>query len=243
MRGGVTVTAYVWLTFLYPSLGWVLGGISGRTTGLNIGGNAAASYYFSTRHDVRHGWVVSIPAVVGESCASQEFSTEEDLQRLTVVQLKDRLRGIGLMVSGNKAELVERLYKGMVSSSMNGNGKMGGNNIYIDSTTPHSCKCNTARRRSKINTNRDSTINSLVRQKGECPECVILLDGEKMPTSLASSNSNPTNGNNDDEQLEISRFKPKQRLLTDDDLLPPKRSKHSPSHPRHVDRNFQRAYK
>ena len=36
-------------------------------------------------------------------------STPEDLSLLTVVQLKDRLRDLGLPVSGRKQELISRL--------------------------------------------------------------------------------------------------------------------------------------
>ncbi len=279
MRGGIT--AYVWLTSLYPSLGWVLGGISGRT-GLNLGGGAA-SYCFSTRPVVRHGWV-SIP-VVGAS-ASRESSTE-DLQRLTVVQLKDRLRELGFMVSGNKVELVERLCKGINSRT---GGKGENDNDINDSTahscrcrsrrssdindrTAHSCRCRSRRSSNAISENAPDTsvelppplegdlgdlddqngnINSLVSQEGgECPECVVLLDGEKVVTSTSLASSYPTNRNDElDKEPEISeiseisetkkqqhmeelpplsRPKPKRRLLTDDDLLPSKRSKRSPS--------------
>ena len=37
------------------------------------------------------------------------FSTPEDLSLLTVVQLKDRLRNLGLRVGGRKHELISRL--------------------------------------------------------------------------------------------------------------------------------------
>jgi len=37
------------------------------------------------------------------------FSTPEDLSLLTVVQLKDKLRNLGLRVSGRKQELIDRL--------------------------------------------------------------------------------------------------------------------------------------
>ena len=38
-----------------------------------------------------------------------DASSQEDLSLLTVVQLKDRLRNLGLRVSGRKQELIDRL--------------------------------------------------------------------------------------------------------------------------------------
>lgn len=38
------------------------------------------------------------------------MSSQEDLSKHTVVQLKERLRAAGLPVSGRKAELVDRLF-------------------------------------------------------------------------------------------------------------------------------------
>ena len=38
-----------------------------------------------------------------------DASVSEDLSLLTVVQLKERLRGLGLPVSGRKQELIDRL--------------------------------------------------------------------------------------------------------------------------------------
>ncbi len=256
MRG--VFTAYVWLTSLYPSHGWSLGSISGRA-GLNIGGGTASCS--STRRPVvQRGWV-SIPVV--SAFASRESSTE-DLKRLTVVQLKGRLRGLGLIVSGNKAELVERLRKGINSST--DDGKREDNNDNNGSTT-HSIGSSSSRPRrsnSTISENTSDTsmelppplekggldyqrssMNSLVSQDGERRPEYELLDGEKLPTTPLIS-SYPTNSNDElnnkepemskkkthahmEDLMPLSRPKPKRRLLTDDDLLPPKKSKRSRS--------------
>ncbi len=227
MRGGFT--AYVCLTSLYPSLGWILCGISGRTD-LNIGGGAAASC-LSSRHVVRHGWV-SIPVV--SASASLESSTE-DLQRLTVVQLKARLKELGLIVGGKKVELVERLRKGINTSTGGGKKEDNPNNndntrTSVELSPPLNGDLN----------DQGGHINSLMSQEEEHHQ---LLDYDKVETtSYTTSNSNDEldkepviiletkKQNIEEELLLLSKPKPpKPRLLTDDDLLPPKRSKHSPS--------------
>ncbi len=229
MRGGFT--AYVWLTSLYPSLGWILCGISGRTD-LNIGGGAAASC-LSSRHVVRHGWV-NTP--VASASASLESSTE-DLQRLTVVQLKARLKELGLIVGGKKVELVERLRKGINASTGGGKKEDNPNNndntrISVELSPPLNGDLN----------DQGGNINSLMNQEEEHHECE-LLDYNKVATiSSTTDNSNDEldkepviiletkKQNMEEELLSLSKPKPpKPRLLTDDDLLPPKRSKHSPS--------------
>ena len=46
------------------------------------------------------------------AAAVRMLSSSEDLSKLTVVQLKDRLRAAGMKVSGRKAELIQRLNGG-----------------------------------------------------------------------------------------------------------------------------------
>jgi len=50
---------------------------------------------------------------VSENEETSEISAAEDLNQLTVIQLKDRLRAASLPVSGKKAELIERLSSGL----------------------------------------------------------------------------------------------------------------------------------
>ena len=56
-------------------------------------------------------------ANVGRTSSSPRWATEGDLASLTIPQLKEKLKAVGLKVGGNKAELVERLA-----------GSNGGNN-------------------------------------------------------------------------------------------------------------------
>ncbi len=230
MRGGFT--AYVWLTSLYPSLGWILCGISGRTDLRIAGGAAVTASCLSPMHVVQHGWV-SIPVV--RASASVESSTE-DLQTLTVVQLRARLKEFGLIVGGKKAELVERLREGINTST--GVGKKGGTPSNVDNTRT------SVELSPPLNHNLNDeggNVNSLTRQEEGHHECEF-MDNGKVETPYKTNNSideldkepqrilKTKQRNTEEELLSHSKHKPpKPRLLTDDDLLPPKRSRHSPS--------------
>ena len=50
--------------------------------------------------------------------SSSIFASRYELEQLTVVQLKDKLRSLGLRVSGKKAELIDRLIDDEASDSV-----------------------------------------------------------------------------------------------------------------------------